>query len=99
MSQPPIPGEDNPNNDTKAEGENSIWNGGRNVYMGSGNYNERIEGDYVQGNKVSNYYSQTPSTHKTTEKSFCAVILTAIVKPEIPAVTESGFLAGWNYYF
>ncbi|MDJ0649089.1 MAG: hypothetical protein QNJ60_10325 [Xenococcaceae cyanobacterium MO_188.B19] len=25
--------------------------GDRNIQMGSGNYNERIEGDYVQGNK------------------------------------------------
>ena len=25
--------------------------GDRNIHMGSGNYNERIEGDYVQGNK------------------------------------------------
>ncbi|MFM2314769.1 MAG: hypothetical protein RLZZ04_4045 [Cyanobacteriota bacterium] len=25
----------------------------RNIYMGSGNYNERIEGDYVQGNQFN----------------------------------------------
>ena len=27
--------------------------GERNIHMGSGNYNERIEGDYVQGSKFS----------------------------------------------
>ncbi|MEJ1930323.1 pentapeptide repeat-containing protein [Nostoc sp. NIES-2111] len=27
--------------------------GDRNIYMGSGNYNERIQGDYVQGNKYA----------------------------------------------
>lgn len=60
MSQPPISGEDNRNSDINPEGENSLRDGGRNVHMGSGNYNERIEGDYVQGDKVSNYYSQPP---------------------------------------
>jgi hypothetical protein len=32
---------------------NMKMSGDRNIHMGSGNYNERIQGDYVQGNKYA----------------------------------------------
>ena len=38
-----------PINISQTQGNNMA--GDRNIHMGSGNYNERIEGDYVQGNK------------------------------------------------
>ena len=62
----PVPSEDNLNNNTKPEGENSLRDGGRNIHMDRGNYNERIEGDYIQGDRVNNYYTGMPSTPETT---------------------------------
>lgn len=38
--------------------ENNM-SGERKIYMGSGNYNERIEGDFVQGNKYMGGEKQT----------------------------------------
>ena len=42
----------NPKMSLKEEKANSV----RNIYMGNGNYNERIEGDYIQGNDSEKQY-------------------------------------------
>lgn len=67
MIQPPISDVDNLNNHTKPEGANSQADGERNIYMGNSNYNERIKGDYIDGNQVNNYYTRVSSIPRPAE--------------------------------
>lgn len=65
--------------------------GDRNIHMGSGNYNERIEGDYVQGNQFNSgqqNLAESNSKQQAQKMMTCAVILTAISEEYVAVRTH-----------
>lgn len=62
--------------------------GNRNIHMGSGNYNERIEGDYIQGN----YYAAAEKQNLAEAAAEIQQLLEQLEK-SYPTDTTTGKMA------
>jgi hypothetical protein len=85
--------------------------GDRNIHMGSGNYNERIEGNYVQGNyyapeqkqtlaeaatEIQRLLKQLEETNPTATIEQQQAFVDVAVSPTLKAKFVSALQAGWK---
>jgi uncharacterized protein YjbI with pentapeptide repeats len=98
-----------PINISQTQGNNMA--GDRNIQMGSGNYNERIEGDYVQGNyyaseqketlaeaaaEIQRLLKQLEETNPTATIEQQQAFVDAAVSPTLKARFVNALQAGWK---
>jgi uncharacterized protein YjbI with pentapeptide repeats len=98
-----------PINISQTQGNNMA--GDRNIHMGSGNYNERIEGNYVQGNyyasgdrqtlseaaaEIQRLLKQLEETNPTATTEQQQAFVNAAVSPTLKARFVSALQSGWK---